>query len=291
MNYSINLEKILFDFGIGVEFFYYLSWVELINIECVNQMFLKEIRASEILWRDISRVVLIGKAYYPSIVSRLLTDGNSVHKRIDLINYSIKELKLLAVKYGLNITTCFEKAEIISVVNKREIKHKLKDECLSRFALRIAYIDRTRNCITEEELCSFDWNIRVKSNGALASLVPNDPWWDSSYPVGIPTTTIIKFTKDSMVTFEMHGPSPFQDMLVNNNRTSYYIQSAGTSIYLSFGVQELVARHPINWGFILQSSGSVWSSFIMPKCYSDPYLDDDNVFSLVKQKYDFGFIL
>jgi hypothetical protein len=68
---------------------------------------------------------------------------------------SVKELKLLSRNYGLNITGCFEKADIIAKINSRELRKKLATESLARFGLRIAIVDCHRNCVTIEELCCF----------------------------------------------------------------------------------------------------------------------------------------
>jgi hypothetical protein len=123
-----------------------------------------------------------------------------------MILMSIKELKALAAKYGTNITSCFEKSDIIAVLNKRETRKKLANESLARFALRIAYLDRLRNCILEEELCSFNWNIRCRSDGPLVDMIQQDPWWSSEGIPSTPTTTIVNFSKDGNFKFSFNGP-------------------------------------------------------------------------------------
>ena len=90
---------------------------------------------------------------------------------------SVKALKLLARSYALNISTCFEKAEIIDKISQRELRKRYNNECLAKFAYRIALRDASRNCMSTDELCSFDWNIRIKGSGPLGSLAVQDPWW------------------------------------------------------------------------------------------------------------------
>ena len=147
---------------------------------------------------------------------------------------SIKELKALAAKYGVNITSCFEKTDIISVLNKRETRKKLLNESLARFALRIAYLDRLRNCLQEEELCSFDWNIRCRSDGPLVDMIQQDPWWSSEGFPSIPTTTIVNFCKDGNFKFKFTGLSPFEGMInsnVENAQMSYSLDRSGTYVF------------------------------------------------------------
>ena len=213
--------------------------------------------------------------------------------RVDLISMNIKELKALAKRYGVNISLCFEKTEIISVINTRETRKKIENESLARFALRISFLDRLRNCMQYDELISFDWNIRVKSDGPLATLIPQDPWWslDQSTPPG-PTTTIVNFNINGSFSFIFSGMSPFEGMMqgsVDPSHMTYSLDGSGTFVFLNFGVREYVARHPVNWGFVLQSQGSVWTSFQMPPRGRDAFMEDEVVSSLVSNGRNYGF--
>jgi hypothetical protein len=284
-----SMERVCFHYGLAVDILSHLQWNEIIGIEVLNVPFRVQIRCCDPLWRAAAKALFQGKEYIPDICRSLIVDGSRGNHRADLRNMSVKELRLLAAKYGLSTAKCFEKDDIIALINNRELRKKLPDECLARFAVRIAYIDRKRNILTEDELCSFDWNIRVKEDGPLGYLAHNDPWWSPELLHGAapaPTTTIINFYKDGSLKFHLNGPSPFE-MLRNEgaqeavNSYSLSTYSLPPHVYLSFGVKEYIARHPTNWGFVLQSPGSVWTSFRMPARNDDPALEDGTVESLV----------
>jgi hypothetical protein len=288
------LERVLFQFNLFYEIFLFLSWTDLMNYELINNLFFNKIRDSEPIWRAAAAILFKNKVYIPAISRRMIRDGNKVSNRVDLQAMSIRELKGLSQVYGVNITHCFEKGEIINAIHAREIRNKLPNESLSRFALRIAFVDRTRNCIRDDEVVDFDWNIRLKGTGPLSELLHLDPWWATHLTPSqmSTTTTIVKFQRDSSLEFLFNGPSPFAHMLQNTDaKATYALERAGTKILLSFGVHEYVARHPENWGFVLQSSGSVWTSFPMPPRHSDAYLEDDWVEGLVTHQIRLGFLV
>jgi hypothetical protein len=337
----LNLEIILFECGLFYHILPYLSWSDVIPLESMNSLFYSTIRSSEPLWREILSKFFQTKCYLRTIVRRFLTDGNRLDHRVDLIKMTIKELKSLAYSYGLNITTCFEKSDLISVIHKREIKFKLRDECLAHYGLRIAWLDRKRNYLTEEDLCSYEWNIRVRADGPLKSLVSNDPWWSESLTTpsssssslssssastttadGVelrenwridqqltdlthltneltvkpreeeitrPTTTLMKFFPTGEFKIIATGPTFLESLISDpNERFSYALEKAGTLLSLSIGVKEYVARHPTNWGFILQSQGTVWTNYPMPSRGKDELLEDENVSLLVSRVVDYG---
>lgn len=267
----------------------YLPCKDIAAIECVNSFFCTSIRTSEHFWRETAAQVLIGKVYVPQVVARMLMQKNKLSHRIDLFSFSIRELKQLAAVYGLNVTRCFEKGDIVEVIHRREVRKKLPTECLARFALRMAVCDRTRNCLREHELCSFRWDIRVKADGPLGHMVTSDPWW--STPPGPSRTTTVFYHTDGRLTFEFSGPSAFRAILPSQEGEAgtYSLERSGSSIRLSFGVREHVARHPQNWGWVLQSEGSVWTSFTLPVRGTDPLLEDGTVDRLVTNSPDFGF--
>eukprot|EP00603_Paraphysomonas_imperforata_P010197 CAMPEP_0114449792 /NCGR_PEP_ID=MMETSP0104-20121206/122_1 /TAXON_ID=37642 ORGANISM="Paraphysomonas imperforata, Strain PA2" /NCGR_SAMPLE_ID=MMETSP0104 /ASSEMBLY_ACC=CAM_ASM_000202 /LENGTH=295 /DNA_ID=CAMNT_0001621903 /DNA_START=113 /DNA_END=1000 /DNA_ORIENTATION=+ len=292
----LDVEVVLFDVGLYYPLFAFLDYSELVKLETVNHQFHNTIRQSEPTWRITSEYLIQNKVYVPKIVQRFLTDGNTISARKDLMAMSIKELKSLARQYALNLTTCFEKSDIINVINRREIRQKLPVECLARFAVRYACVDSTRNVITEEELVSMPWSIRIKEFGQLSHLLAEDPWWNGSSTLSQGTTTTIYFQETGSFRFEMSGPSPFDSMMPNltdENQASfmYDIRDGGRSVYLSFGVNEVVFRHPDNWGFMLGSGGSVWSGFPMPRRGADPRIEDPAAEALRVKDTDFGMRL
>jgi hypothetical protein len=182
------------------------------------------------------------------------------------------------------------------VIHRREIKKKHPVECLGRFAVRYTYIDSTRNTITEEELCLPTWNIRIKEGGQLCHLLHEDPWWSGDPQVKEGTTTTVNFFSDTCFRFHMSGPSPFSSMLQETNDDNaslfhYTLQNYGRSVYLSFGVTEVVFRHPTNWGFMMGSNGSVFTGFPMPCRGRDLLIEDPEVEDLRQRNTDFGFCL
>lgn len=284
-----DISSVLLQHDILYHVFPCLTLTELCTLENINTEFQCAVRSSELIWRHVATRILSTKLYVPTIVQRLLESKNLGNTRKDLQRMSIKELKLLAVSYGLNPSTCFEKGEIVQLIHERETRKRHCNESLARFAVRIAIIDRTRNCISINEITSIDWHIRVRSDGPLRTLVPTDSWWNYG-PSG---NTIVNFDRDGMLRFTFQGPSPFESMMPpdpESQRISYNLKEHGSVVYLSsIGVEEKVARHPDNWGFVFMSQGSVWASFPLPERGSDPCLEDEHVNDLVKHSVDRGF--
>lgn len=290
------MEVVLFDVGLYYPLFAFLDYLDLVKLETVNHQFHNTIRQSEPTWRITSEYLIRDKVYVPRIVRRFLTEGNTVSTRRDLMSMSIRELKILGREYGINLTTCFEKSDIVNVINKREVKKKLPIECLARFAVRYAISDSSRNVITQEELTSMTWNIRIKENGQLSHLVAEDPWWNGSTSLSEGTTTTVNFSQNGSFHFRMSGPSPFDHMLFNLTEESqasllYDIREGGRSVFLSFGINEVVFRHPKNWGFLLGSAGSVWTGFPMPRRGVDRSIEGAEAEALRMKNTDYGMTL
>jgi hypothetical protein len=301
----LTLDHILFHSNLYVEIFSYFHCHELLLLETLNKQYSQIIRLSEPLWRIISTKILANKFYVRRFMKRLLMDGNRIDHRVDLYAMSIKELKSLANYYGLNITTCFEKVDLINVVNRRELRSKLEIESLAHFALRLIWLDRKRNCLTEEDLCDYEWNIRVRGDGPLRSLVPQDAWWSTSNgtndiegeslaatisPAVFGTSTTLRFYKNGEFVIHAKGPS-FLDSLIaasESDAYTYSLEKSGTVLSLSIGVKEFVARHPENWGFVLQSQGTVWTNYPMAPHLADPLIEDEYVSSLVDKEINYG---
>jgi hypothetical protein len=290
-----SLDSILFDFQLAGLVLSFLTLTEVVLLESLNHIYLTNIRSSSEIWSHIAELLMRGKTYIPAIIHRLLIPGNHALKRLDLEGMSVKNLSKLVQHFGLDCSKCCgDKNEVIKVVSKRELSKKMEIESLSRFAVRICILDKSRNSITEDELCSFSWNIRVRGDGVLAQLVDYDPWWTEN--VEGPTTTRVFFEKSGKMDFVFSGPSAFQHMLQHQAEAfpdglTYSLDRSGSVVHLCFGVREYVARHPQNWGFILISPGSVWTSFVMPSRDSDSFLCDSQLNDLVSPRTNYGFNL
>ena len=301
---GLTLDHILFHTNLDIEIFTYLTYTELIPLEILNKQYYQAIRQSEPLWRIISKILLMNKYYIKSFMKRLLMDGNRINYRIDLYKMSIKELKGLANYYGLNITTCFEKIDLISVINRRELKGKLEIESLSHYALRLLVLDKNRNCLTEDDLCDYEWNIRCRGDGPLKSLIPTDPWWSTpnsdeldniegvTTSHDLPTsgtTTTLRFYKNGEFVIRANGQSFLESLITDQiDAYTYSLEKSGSILSLSVGVKEYVARHPENWGFVLQSQGTVWTNYPMPPKGTDLLLEDEHVSSLISKEINYG---
>jgi hypothetical protein len=302
----LTLDHLLFHANLYVEIFSYFHFHELLSLETLNQQYFQAIRESEPLWRIVAAILLSNKFYIRSFMKRLLMDGNRIDHRVDLKAMTIKELKTLSNYYGLNTTTCFEKMDLVNVINKRELRSKLEIESLAHFALRLIWLDKDRNCLTEEDLCEYEWNIRVRGDGPLRSLVPTDPWWSTPNLNGsneiegvittappIPgTTTTLRFYKNGEFFIQANGPSFLESLIADQSDAyTYSLEKSGTILSLSIGVKEYVARHPGNWGFILQSQGTVWTNYPMPPKGVDLLLEDEHVSSLIAKEINYGPLL
>lgn len=55
---------------------------------------------------------------------------------------SIKDIKAICSELGVSTSTLLEKEELINALNARQTRRALPRECLARFAIRIAWMDR-----------------------------------------------------------------------------------------------------------------------------------------------------
>ena len=107
---------------------------------------------------------------------------------------------------------------------------------------------------------------RVRRDGPLQWMHFRDhPYW-----LGMPAARAI-FHPNNKIEFRNH---PFSQMQCE----IYFDIASGnnTYIHLSLGVNEVIFRHPINWGWVLYSAGHFWTSFDMSpyKFNTDPWLED-----------------
>lgn len=282
----------MFDVGLYFPLLSYVEFYSLLRLEEVNHQFCVIIRGSEPTWRASARYLFHDKLFVPRVVLRFIHEGNTIYHRKDLFEMPIRQLKHLARFYAVNITKCFEKSEIVNAIHCRETRRRHSDECMARFAVRVAYVDKSRNTITDEELCEVTWCIRIRQGGRLSHMIQNDPWWTGKPKLEKGTTTTVRFHPNGTMEFDTHGPSPFFGLIMHHDEVlTYFTKEGGRVVQLSLGVGEVAFRHPVNWGFLLGSEGTVWTGYSMPPLGEDPVIEDPQVQNLRNQKSDFGFCL
>jgi hypothetical protein len=160
----------------------YFDWRDLFVLELVSRQWHRVINDDERVWRAVTRRLFRRKAFVPALCWGLVTAGNTRGHREDLARSSVAVLRGFAKQWRVDLSQCVEKSEMIALLHQRQILRAQPNECLARFALRLAYGDRERNCITREELCATEWCIRLRGDGGLANLTGRDPWWHGQPP-------------------------------------------------------------------------------------------------------------
>lgn len=258
-----------------------LCLFDLLQCERVSKLFYEAINQDSV-WRTAANTLFEGKVFVPAICHRFLIPGNSRNYRKDLEQCTIRDLKLQCASFGLNFSACCEKSDIITLINQFQLNSSYSDECLAKFAVRIAWIDRRRTTITLEELLNTNWRVRIRADGPLAWLCDQDPWWQNA-PTGAGKA---KYHADGKLTFEYPEEyDPFRDFAP----AFLYYELEGSIIKLNVGVQERLCRHPDNWGWVMMSGGTVWTGFEMPPRNADPFLEDYYVESLLQSSPNYGF--
>ena len=145
-------------------------------------------------WKQLVYVV-------PSLIN--LSKGKKIYndekkkKRSNVARLSVKKLKqtLRDERIQVNPGILLEKNDFINaIVHGREQKNLLykepKDilyhsplslllprETYAKCALRLSLQDHVRTALTEDELTSFEWCIRTRSDGPLERVNSEDPWY------------------------------------------------------------------------------------------------------------------
>jgi len=183
-------------------------------------------------------------------------------------------------------------------------------ECLPKAALRLSLADSRRTLITAEELTSFVFNVRLRSDGPLARACSYDPYWmtdvdfvprsssSSSSSASTSACGEVRFTDDGRgncyvnstwprdaTTLEPQDPFAALGMSQPPNSLEWRLELGGSIIRLMImgrdGPHDVVSRHPETWGFIIFSQATVLTSWPMPpKEQHDPVLDDGNLDNL-----------
>mmetsp|Transcript_55675 Transcript_55675/g.162801 ORF Transcript_55675/g.162801 Transcript_55675/m.162801 type:complete len:345 (+) Transcript_55675:114-1148(+) len=141
--------------------------------------------------------------------------------------------------------------------------------------------DLRRNSITAEELCSMVWSCRMKGS-AGKSWTSNDPWWNGW------AAQRRRFTDSGEVLKPGSAEGAWEPCVIDGEATRWYFPSwvpewaeedstpgrshrpvarpipEGSRIKIDDYPTHLVWRHPMNWGFVLDSPWSVMTSFELP---------------------------
>jgi len=238
---------------------------------------------TEQFWRFVCLHVWSDKHFIPSNIQAWVVEGNTHHKRLDLERLTVKELRRRCTEAKLpDVAQCIEKQELISLWEQNEIKqyNAYNNEPLAKRALRLSIKDATRREITEEELCDLTFNIRLRGDGPLRQLLDRDPWWSDKGGNGE-----VKFSSDHKLTFKWpEDMNPFEDMMGHATLRWRLPSKQSSYVQLLFdgnrGPREYIARHP-NWGWILVSGGTCWTSWPMPRRGTDAFIEDANISDLM----------
>jgi len=234
---------------------------------------------SEAVWRGVCRALWADKVFVPESLKRLVIEGNTAQKRLDLQKMSAEALYGLAREHELVVEGCCGKAQLIGLIRDKEAETRFAGQPLAKYACQQSIIDSRRKSITAEELCAPTWNVRLRKDGPLAPLAARDPWW-----FGKGTGTFI-FHPDGLLTYSWpENWDPFANLNLDDD-TGWVLDSKGCWITLLLGGRqgpmEHIARHPVNWGWVLVSAGTCWSSWPMPTLAElDPYMQDAKLIEL-----------
>ena len=273
------------------------------------------------IWRRLCDYFWHSKAYVPLALRKLSTmdfaseatlQQAEEEERRDLMALKIRTLKTMLLTLSLTesadgSSNFIEKSDFVNavlsarrrdfleasleaagpslqleVLLKRPFLLAKAGESLPKAALRLSLADASRLRVTEEELVSTVFNVRLRNDGPLAHAIAFDPWWQGK------GCGEAQFTPEGRVEFtwpEVAGEvmDPFAAMGMQNPSLGWELDLDGRLVQLLFnghaGPQELVCRHPENWGWVLYSGGTVWASWEMPKCLdgrcSDPAMSEE----------------
>jgi hypothetical protein len=255
------------------------------------------------IWRALCEHAWEGKAYVPASL-RSMAEGEFLSKdaaqesdekeRQSLLALKIRELKDLmrGLRIQVSAGELIEKDDFASAIMQARRKaaesHTATQTLLSRpwllvraseplpkAALRLSLSDAKRLRVTDEELTSVVFNVRLRNDGPLKDAARFDPWWLGK------GRGEARFTADGRVSFTWPddpddpaaGPlDPFaaMGMRLGPRGMGWVTSMEGRVVQLLFdghgGPQELVCRHPVFWGWVLYSAGSCWTSWTMPAC-------------------------
>jgi len=244
----------------------------------------------ETLWRSACRFLWATKVYVAQHIRALILDGNDPLTRLDLQPLSSADLKKRlrasgVSTYQLAPFLTAPRAHLLELVMQKEAP-RYPGEPLAKRALRLSLEDSTRGSLTDEEIVSFEWHVRVREAGPFRQLVPLDPWWYNAGVGGRANFSVEQHTTREVKFIWPPGRDPFEIFNVRREaRCLWDLDYGGRIVQLSlgqWGPRQSVARHPVTWGFVLVDSATVWTSWPMPPRGEDFLLEDDCVNQLVQ---------
>lgn len=237
--------------------------------------------------------------------SRSRVDDDDEDERKELMRLKISELKDLMRSMrvqGTRAAEFIEKGDFADAVlraRRRSIEegaHVRKllgkpsllvrpGELPAKAALRLSLADAKRCVIAADEISSLTFHVRLRYDGPLVQAAPFDPWWQGK------GCGEARFQRDGHLTFtwptnpEDGEPiDPFAAMGMDVGPLHWALEMGGVNMQgdpsgqtgrvvrilfddaAASGPQEIVCRHPTNWGWVLYSQGTCWSSWPMPRC-------------------------
>lgn len=155
------------------------------------------------LWRALSAKTWGGKAYVPESLRALAerdfasendTKDAEARQRQYLMGLKIADLKQLMRRFRVSTSNPIEKGDfadaIIHAQRTAAAGHDKtqnllarpwllarQSEALPKAAMRLSLEDARRLRISEDELTSLVFSVRVRNDGPLAQAMSHDPWW------------------------------------------------------------------------------------------------------------------
>jgi len=288
-DYEAGLLENILDAGVFDAVLTHFDHRTLVRLLRVCRGWLMLIDPCETVWRCACQYLWADKAYVPSHIRALVSEGNDPNTRSDLKALSSADLKkrLRAgglTPYQLAPFLSASKPELVSLLMSREAP-RYPGEPLAKRALRLSLEDANRQSLMPDELISFEWHVRVRGSGAFRQLAPLDPWWNNAGVGG--RARFSQEQREQHVDFIWPpGRDPFELFnLRRDARCVWDLEFGGKIVQLSlgqWGPRQTVARHPVTWGFVLVDSATVWTSWPMPARGDDILLEDDCVNQLVQ---------
>ena len=257
---------------------------------------------SPLVWRSQCNRAWQGKMYVPATLRALAendfsseddTQEAESRRRHNLMGFKISELKELMrkLKMQVKVGDLIEKSDFADAILDAERAEAAgytatqnllarpwvlvrQDEASPKAALRLSLADAKRLRISQEELTSLTFCVRLRDDGPLAQVLCFDPWWQGK------SHGQARFSEHGRVFFtwppDPDEPgaelNPFASMGMRDLTLGWELLD-GCVVQLllgsgppSGGPQEIVCRHPDTWGWILYSGGTVWTSWPMPPC-------------------------
>ena len=222
----------------------FASAQELGDYSRINKLCLKLVRTNEKIWRDLCLILWKDKVYVPQ-------------RYLQMINLDETEMEKLATI----ITQCDDKKDKSD--EQKEVKEDELVECAARRAYRLSYLDGTRTVITMKEMTEIKWYFHFKGSADNDwENAPKDMTRMVFHDNGIVDILPNEFTEQTFngqdYVWKFHG---------SFHKTNKY----GNAIQINRFPREIVTRNPKNWGFVVQNTYVIYTSFPIPDPDTDEY--------------------